>query len=238
GDSFHPGGLDLTRRLGELLHLGPQSRVLDAACGKGTSAVFLAEHFGCKVVGVDYSTRNVCQTNELAAANSVASRVHCERADSELLPFPDGSYDAVICECAFCTFPNKTTAANEFVRVLRARGQVGLSDLTRSPVLSGQLDGLLARIACVADAQPIEGYEAYLEQAGLRVSQVEKHDDALQEMVQQIRGKLFGAEVMVGLKKLELPGGDLQAAKEMAKNAQEAITRGHLGYVLISAVKQ
>jgi cyclopropane fatty-acyl-phospholipid synthase-like methyltransferase len=74
GDSFHPGGLALTRRLGELLHLGPQSRVLDVACGKGASAVFVAEHFGCEVVGVDYSDQNVAQANGLAAAKRLTPK--------------------------------------------------------------------------------------------------------------------------------------------------------------------
>ncbi len=236
GDSFHPGGLALTRRLGELVHLGPQSRVLDVACGKGTSAAFLAEHFGCEVVGVDYSDRNVTQANGLAAAKGL-TRVHCERADSEGLRFRRESFDVVICECAFCTFPDKSAAAREFARVLRPGGQVGLSDLTRTLVLPRELDGLLAHIACIADAQPVEGYEACLREAGLRVSAIEKHDEALHEMVQQVRGKLLGAEVMVGLKKLDLPGIDFHAAQLMAKSAQEAIRQGQLGYALISAIK-
>ncbi len=40
GDSFHPGGLALTERLGVLLDLGPNSRVLDVASGTGNSAIF------------------------------------------------------------------------------------------------------------------------------------------------------------------------------------------------------
>ena len=43
GDSFHPGGLRLTERLGSLLRLTAESRVLDVASGNGTSAFFLAE---------------------------------------------------------------------------------------------------------------------------------------------------------------------------------------------------
>lgn len=236
GDSFHPGGLALTKRLGDLLHLGPQSRVLDVACGKGGSAVFLAEQFGCELVGVDYSDGNVSQANGLAAAKNL-TRVHCERADAEYLPYPSGSFDVVICECAFCTFPDKSAAAREFARVLRPGGRVGLNDLTRSLVLPRELDGLLAHITCIADAQPIERYQSYLIEAGLAVSVIEKHDQALHEMVQQVRGKLLGAEVMVGLKKLDLPGVDFQAAKQMVTCAQEAIRQGQLGYVLIGATK-
>ena len=57
GESFHPGGIALTERLGQLLGLTAASRVLDAASGKGTSAVVLAQRFGCTVIGVDLSIR-------------------------------------------------------------------------------------------------------------------------------------------------------------------------------------
>jgi cyclopropane fatty-acyl-phospholipid synthase-like methyltransferase len=51
GDVFHSGGLTLTRYLGEVIGLGPGDRVLDVACGRGASAVHLAECFGCHVTG-------------------------------------------------------------------------------------------------------------------------------------------------------------------------------------------
>ena len=104
-------------------------------------------------------------------------------------------------------------------------------------MLPQELDGLLARIACIADAQPIEGYQAYLRAAGFDADLVERHDEALGEMIRQVRGKLLGAEILTGLEKLDLPGVDFQAAKQMAKAAHEAVERGQLGYVLISAVK-
>ena len=237
GDSFHPGGLNLTKRLGDILQLTPETCVLDVACGKGTSAVFLSEHFGCHVTGIDYSDQNVAQANALAAAKGMASRVRCERADAERLGFMAESFDTVICECAFCTFPDKSAGASEFARVLRPGGRVGLSDITRVPNLPQELDGLLARIACIADAQPTERYQAYLRAAGFDADLVERHDEALGEMIRQVRGKLLGAEILTGLEKLDLPGVDFQAAKQMAKAAHEAVERGQLGYTLICGLK-
>lgn len=237
GDSFHPGGLKLTERLGELLHLTPASRVLDVASGKGTSAFFLAERFGCHVLGTDYSSQNIAQANEFAAVKGLASHVHFDRGDAERLSFPDASFDAVLCECAFCTFPDKSTAACEFARVLRPGGRVGLSDITRESVLPQELDSLLARIACIADAQSTEGYQAYLRSAGLDANFVELHNEALTEMIQQVRGRLLGVEILTGLQKFDLAGVDLLAAKQMARAAQEAIERGQLGYTLICGLK-
>src|SRR6266852_5223785 len=237
GDSFHPGGLKLTERVGSLLHLRPESHVLDVASGKGTTALFLAERFGCRIVGIDYSGSNVADASELASAKGLSSLVRFERGDAESLPFPDKSFDAIICECAFCTFPNKTDAAREFARVLRPGGRVGLSDLTRGPSLPNELDGLLAWIACIADAQPVDGYAEYLRSAGFELEKVELHDEALTEMVQQIRMRLLSAEVLVGLKKLALPNRDCTSAKQLAQNTLSAIQQGELGYAVLIAVQ-
>jgi arsenite methyltransferase len=237
GDSFHPGGFETTRRLADMVSLNSSSRVLDVACGKGTTAVFLAKEFGCEVVGVDYGGQNVEASRALVQAEQLEGQVYFERSDAESLPFADASFDAVICECAFCTFPQKALAAAEFFRVLRPGGRVGISDLTRTEVLPANLDGLLAWVTCIGDAQTVEDYTAYFRRAGFSVDQVEPHHQALQEMVDQIRRKLLGAEIMTGLNKLQLPEIDLGAAKRMASSAAEAIKQGCLGYVLIGAAK-
>jgi arsenite methyltransferase len=235
GDSFHPGGLKLTERLGELLQLTAESRVLDAASGTGASALFLAQHFGCQVVGIDFGDQNVLRANDAAVRQDLATRVQFQRSDAERLSFVDASFDAVICECAFCTFPDKSAAAREFLRVLKPGGMLGLSDLTRGPVLGEELQGLLAWIACIADAQDADRYAAYLRSAGFASIQAEPHDEALVEMAAQIRTKLFGAEIMVGLKKVNLPGVDFAKAKGLLKVSLEAIHSGQLGYAIFTA---
>ena len=202
------------------------------------NCVFLAKEFGCEVVGVDYGSQNVEAARSLAQTKRVDARVQFERSDAETLPFSDESFDAVICECAFCTFPDKAAAAREFFRILRRGGRVGIGDLTRSETLPKELDGLIAWVACIGDAQRVEGYLAYLQGAGFSVDSIEKQDNALKEMVDQVRMKLLGAEIMTGLNKLQLPDIDLGAAKRMASSAMAAVKQGQLGYALISATKQ
>ncbi len=229
GESFHPGGLRLTRRLGELLNLRADMRVLDVASGKGDSAVFLAGHFGCEVVGVDFGPENVKMAN--ARADRLVSFIE---GDAERLDFGDASFDAVICECAFCTFPDKEQAAAEFARVLRPGGRVGLSDLTRTGPLPDELEGLLAWVACIADARPVEEYSALLTAAGISGIQIEAHDGALIEMVRDIKARLLAIELAGKLGKLNLEGIDLEQAKSLARAALDAIRTKSLGYALIA----
>ncbi len=204
GDSFHPGGTALTGYLGAALHLGPGQRVLDVAAGQGTSAIHLAQCFGCTVQGIEYS------------------RVAVERAT----------------QAARSTFPNKAMAASEFVRVLSPGGRVGLSDLTRTGEIPAELRGLLAWIACIADAQPLENYMCYLTDVGLTIQLVEQHDEALSDMVRDIQAKLLGTELLVKLKKITLPGEiDVEQAKTMVKAAATAIQARQFGYAVVTATK-
>lgn len=235
GDSFHPGGERLTARLGEQLGLGPGVRVLDVASGKGESAIFLARQFGCQVVGVDFGPQNVREANSRATTAQSGHLVSFVEGDAERLDFPDARFDAVICECAYCTFPDKRAAASEFARVLRPGGRVGMGDLTRSGPLPPELEGLLAWIACIADARPANEYAGYLEEAGFDITGIEPHNNALAEMARDVQGRLLGIEVMVRLKKLDLPGADFEQAKQLARAAANAIQKGLLGYSLIVA---
>lgn len=235
GDSFHPGGLALTGQLGALAGLESGQRVLDVASGSGASAIYLSDQFGCEVVGIDYSRSSVTAANAAASEAGLADQVRFESGDAERLPFEDNSFDAIICECAFCTFPDKPTAASEFFRVLQSGGRLGLSDITRNGPLPAELETLFAWISCFADAQPIERYVGYLESAGLIVDHIQNRDEALIQTTIDVQSKLFGAEMLVKLNKIDLPGIDLRQARRVARSASQAIADGKLGYALIVA---
>jgi arsenite methyltransferase len=237
GDSMHPGGLELTERLGQLLELGPGSRVLDVAAGRGASALTLARRFECEVVGIDLSQANVELARSEADRSGLAGQASFEVGDAEALPLADAEFDAVICECAFCTFPNKERAASEVARVLKPGGRLGLSDLVRRGDLPPELHSLAGWVACIADARPESEYISYLELAGFGRARVEVHDQELADLARQIRIRLLTAAVVNRLGRLELTGVDLDAAGALARSAELAIRDGRLGYVALTATR-
>ena len=85
--------------------------------------------------------------------------------------------------------------------------------MTRSGPLPPELEGLLVWVACIADGRPVAEYARCLEEAGFEQPSIEPHDEALLEMVRPIQGKLLGAELMVKLKKLDLPAPILNKPK-------------------------
>ncbi len=238
GESFHPGGTKLTHELARRMELGPASRVLDIASGRGTSALYLAETFGCEVVGVDLSEESIRLARASASERGLAARVRFEPGDAEHLPFAGGSFSAIVCECAFCTFPDKTAAAAEFRRVLAPDGRLGLTDLTKAAGTPAELEGLLSWIACIGDAQTADAYEARLQSVGFEIAQRLDCGEHLVEMVRQVSGRLLLAEVMTGLRKLDLPGFDPAQAKQFLTAASKAISHGELGYILLIAANR
>jgi arsenite methyltransferase len=219
------------------MRLGPGDRVLDVACGRGASAVHLAESFGCRITGLDYGAENVAAAEAYAAARDVAHLTAFRRGDAEELPFDDAVFDAVISECSFCTFPDKTMAAMEMARVLRPGGRLGLTDMTVNGTLPEELQSLLAWVACVAGAGTPKEYVATLREAGFDHFTIEDQRDALLRIVDDVRRKLLGVELAVGLGKLDLGDLDLSGGKRLARRAVELIESGVVGYTLITAKK-
>jgi SAM-dependent methyltransferase len=167
----------------------------------------------------------------------VAHLTTFRQGDAEGLPFDDGSFDAVVSECSFCTFPDKATAAAEMSRVLRCpepcpelrrraaegrpSGRLGLTDMTVDGPLPDDVQNLLAWVACVAGAGMPEDYVATLRKAGFGHFTVQDRRDALLEMVNDVRRKLLGVELAVGLGKLNLGDLDLSEGKRLARRAVE-----------------
>ncbi|MBT2529778.1 methyltransferase domain-containing protein [Streptomyces sp. ISL-99] len=237
GESYHPGGTALTRRLADGLGLTPAARVLDVASGRGTTALLLADAYGADVDGVDYAPANTALAQGSAQAAGLADRARFTTGDAEHLPYPDGVFDAVVCECALCTFPGKTRAAAEFARALRPGGRLGITDVTVDPTrLPPELTGLGARIACIADARPLEEYTEILAGAGLRTLRTERHDQAMLRMIDQIDARLNILRITAAARLAEA-GVDLTAAPAVLEAARAAVADEVLGYALLIAEK-
>ncbi|GAB3488526.1 class I SAM-dependent methyltransferase [Amycolatopsis cihanbeyliensis] len=237
GESYHPGGLALTRRLAAALELGGGQRVVDVAAGSGATARLLATEYHATVDGVDLGEDTVRRARTAAEKAGLAERTRFHLGDAERIPLPDGVFNAVFCECAFCTFPDKPTAATEFARLLRPGGRVGITDVTITEAgLPEQLRTLTAWIACIADARPLEQYADILADAGLTTIRTERHDDAIAGMIDQIEARLRLLR-MTAPDRLAEAGVDIEAVLRYTQPARQAVADGVIGYGLLVARK-
>jgi arsenite methyltransferase len=128
GLTKHIGGVEATEALIELCHIGEGKYVLDIGCGVGVTPCFIARKYGCRVVGVDILDTMVKRSRERAKREGVMDRVEFRVADAQDLPFEDDLFDAVITESVTAFPEDKQKAVNEYVRVTKPGGYVGLSE--------------------------------------------------------------------------------------------------------------
>jgi hypothetical protein len=237
GESYHPGGATLTRRLAEALGLRPGERVADIACGRGATARLLASEYDVAVDGVDVSGINVDRGRDVVAQAGLAERVRFHHGDAEDLPLPTNTFDALVCECALCSFPDKRAAAQQFARILRSGGLAGITDITVTDSgLPAELTTLTAWVACIADARSVTDYSAILAGAGLRMRMIETHDDSLLRMISRIEARITA--LRIGAPTILTDNGvEPNAVLAYTQLAAGEVTAGRIGYALMIAEK-
>ena len=120
-----PNPLWLLEFLTELLPIEPHMRVLDLACGKGLTSVFLARELGAQVWATDLwigATENLERFRE-AGVDHLVHPIHAEAHD---LPYADGFFDVIVVIDAFEYFGTDETYLGYLTRFLRPGGRIGV----------------------------------------------------------------------------------------------------------------
>ena len=123
GPCIRPGGHLLTERALALCSIPPGSRIADIGCGAGGTLEYLERTGDYTLVGLDFSEsllRNA--VTRLKTGYLIQSR-------AEQLPFKQGAFDALFCECVLSTLLDRNTALSEFARVIDENGFLIVSDV-------------------------------------------------------------------------------------------------------------
>jgi len=114
------------------------AEVLEVAPGPGYFAIAMAESGRVHVTTLDISHTfvEIASENALRAGVDVAIRW----GDASAMPFPDRSFDLVVCQAAFKNFRWPEGAVYEMHRVLRPGGEARIEDMRHDAT-----DGAIAR---------------------------------------------------------------------------------------------
>lgn len=114
---FEPFAADLATRVAALA----PARMLETAAGTGivTRAMARALPASTEIISTDLNQPML----DYAASQPGVERVAWRQANAQELPFPDVSFDAVICQFGVMFFPDKVGAYREARRVLKPGGR-------------------------------------------------------------------------------------------------------------------
>lgn len=185
GLTKHFGELEATDELIQHCHITKDTHILDVGCGVGQTPVYIAKKVGAKVTGVDINAKMVQRSKERAQSHGVTSLTDFRVADAQDLPFDDNTFDAVITESVTAFPEDKQLAVNEYARVTKPGGFIGLNESTwlkTSPppeILNWASQELGASVNPLAP----EEWMSLLENAGLtltmtRISEIKVKEEA------------------------------------------------------------
>ena len=141
-----PGFMEASQELVELAALDEGERVLDVACGTGILARLAARVVGPtgKTVGTDLN-EGMLDMARTAEGLVDGPPIEWRPSDAAALPFPDASFDVVLCQYGLEFFADRARGVREMARVLSPGGRLVLRvwrTLDRQPFYVALLEAL------------------------------------------------------------------------------------------------
>jgi ubiquinone/menaquinone biosynthesis C-methylase UbiE len=140
--------------IADSLGITPQMKVLDLACGDGTTAVPLAR-LGADVIGIDIARNLVEAGNKRAAAAGLRNLKFQEGDASNLQGVADRSFDLILSMFGAMFAPRPFDVAKEMVRVTRPGGRIVMGNwIPNDPTFISQV----LKISSAFTPPPPEGF--------------------------------------------------------------------------------
>ena len=110
-------------------------RVLDAGCGVGGSAFFLARHYGCRVTGLTLSEKQIAFARQKNLELQFSEQVDFLLEDYSNTSLQDQTFDLVWAIESLTSAPDKKRFCDEARRLLKPGGRIVVADYFRTPNL-------------------------------------------------------------------------------------------------------
>jgi len=148
--------LVLAEWLSSAMDLRPGMRVLDLACGRAASSIFLRREFGVEVWAVDLwfsASENLERIRDAGCADGVFP-LH---ADARSLPFAAEFFDAITCIDAFPYFGTDDLYLANLARFVKPGGAIGIAGAGWTREIEGEIPAHLREwwvpeLACIHSA--------------------------------------------------------------------------------------
>ena len=167
---IHPGGFEATNKLIRTLGINSGSEVIDIACGKGTTAMLIAEKYGCNVVAIDIDEKLIEEAKHLTKKKGLENKITYHVSDALELPFDDNGFDAAISQAMLVLVDDKIKAIREARRVVKKGGAAGWLELSwKKKITEDFLEKVSTVICayCMTNVVTFDGWRKTFADAGI-----------------------------------------------------------------------
>jgi len=171
GEQIHVGGWKSSMELARLAGISNGMHGLDLCSALGAGCRFLAKNFGVTMTGLDATETMLRKARERAANEKLNDKISFVAGDVSTGHFPDGSFDFVWGEDAWCYVLDKEALIKHAALALKSGGVIAFTDWVEGP--AGMTEAEAARIEAFMkfpNLQTRQGYESLLKQHGLIVT--------------------------------------------------------------------
>lgn len=130
--------LKMNEILAKFADISKNDSILDAGCGYGGSAIWLAKNIGCEVVGITVFPYHVSEAKKYAKKYGVSDKVSFREEDYAHTSFSNGSFNVVWGLESIVHAESKKDFIHEAHRLLKKGGRILISEymFRENPYLS------------------------------------------------------------------------------------------------------
>jgi len=247
---FNWGGIKATEELVEMCQIDNNKKVLIVGCGSGYQACHLVEKYGCKVVGIDIAELMVNKSIQRAEELGLEDETEFRLGDAMNIPFNDDFFDIAFTEFVSIFLSDKPKAFNEYARVVKPGGYVGINEIFKSKDIPPELEEKLMEVeeiyARVTDLDfPIltpDKWKSFFKDAGLVDIVATEHEPSqdTKEMISSVGGKWKFTKVSFKVLYYTMTRGRLgKNLRDVGRvKSRFRASRDYVGYILCVGKKK
>ena len=217
--------------------------VLDAGCGYGGSALWLAKYIGCQVIGITVVPYQQNEAQKRAKKLNLESKVSFQLEDYSHTSLKNSSFSVVWGLESIVHAESKKVFIKEAFRILKPKGRILISEymLRETPALSKKEQAIIVpwlKGWAMPSLLTIKEYTSLLKQTGFGNIQIHDLTQQIKPSLQRL-GTLasIGYPVAKVFHRMKLLGADRFGNIEASYHQKIALEKGLWKYIVITAQK-